>query len=127
MGFKEVATKLGLLAVIANQLPAGFALELITADNCADLSSLASALEGDDVAATVANDISCDAWTTVVVPSTRQLTIEAANPARRVKFTNIRFEVEAREGSGDAYDLIFTPDVKFFTTIDADVFLGTQV
>lgn len=124
MGLKQVAAALGLLGLAA-------ALDIdMPITDCAGLSGLNDKLELNNVTATIrSNDLFCDVWTTIVVPANRQLTIEAEDPDYRVKFTNIRFEVEARGGSGDNnhYDLIFSPDVKFYTSIDANVFDGTQV
>lgn len=112
---------------LAALLPSGLSLQEISVNSCSDLSDLADAIQDDDVNATVTNNLSCDdEWTTVVVPSDRKLRVEAEKPTWRVKFTNVRFVVEAREASGD-WDCTFALNSKFFATIDNDVIQGIQV
>ena len=115
------------LFCLAARLPVGVGLQDVFVSSCSDLSVLADAIQEDDVNATVVNNLSCDdEWTTVVVPSNRKLRVEAEKPTWRVKFTNIRFVVEARETSGD-WDCTFAINSKFFSTIDADSGLAIQV
>lgn len=113
---------LGLLALAAQHVH-GADVEV---NACDDLALITDALEGEDVTATVVNDLTCDSWTTVVVPEERALTVQGVDSSTRVKFTNIRFVVEEREYDAEM-DLTFSTDVKFFTSVDADSSLGIQV
>lgn len=111
---------LGLLAIVTSFVYG------VDVDVCDDFALVAESLEGNDVVATVANDIVCESWTTVVVPAGRQLTIEGADSTRRVKVSNLRFEVVERDYDSEA-DLIFSSDMKFFATIEGDSTFGIQV
>lgn len=111
---------MGLLAIATRSIHG------VDVNECEDFALVAQALEAGDVVATIANELPCNAWTTIVVPEDRRLTIKGVDSARRVRFFNVRFEVVGRGDDGEE-DLVFSTKVKFFATVDADSSHGTQV